>query len=75
MDLLASTYTNQSEHYNTLEHPLPLGVLGLNAFNHPWTHQVDNVFPHPALVPLVLSTFLAELATGQFRFLNLMAPC
>ena len=35
--LLASSYTIQCQHYYTLEIPLPLGALGLNAFNHPWT--------------------------------------
>ena len=46
---------------------LPLGALGLNAFNHPWTFWVRYVFPPPALVPLVLSKFLVEHVKGQLR--------
>ena len=60
VDLLASSPTTQCQHYYTLEPPLPLGALGLNAFNHPWTFQVSYVFSPPTLVPVVLSTFLAE---------------
>ena len=33
------------------------------------------MFPPSALVPLVLSQFLAEHVTGQFRLLILMAHC
>ena len=33
------------------------------------------MFQPPALVPLVLSTFLAEHVTGQLRLLILVAPC
>ena len=33
------------------------------------------VFPPPALVPLVLSKFLAEHVNGQLRYLILVAPC
>ena len=33
------------------------------------------MFPPPALVPLVLSKFLAEHVNGQFRQLILVAPC
>ena len=40
MDLLASSHSTQCQHYFTLETPLPLGALGLNAFSHPWTFQV-----------------------------------
>ena len=36
VDLLASSHTTQCQHYYTLETPLPLGALGLNAFYHPW---------------------------------------
>ena len=36
--LLTSSHTNQCQHYYTLKNLLPLGVLGLNAFNHPWTY-------------------------------------
>ena len=75
VDLLASSHSTQCQHYYTLESPLPLGALGLNAFNHPWTFQVSYVFPPPALVPLVLSKFLAEHVKGQLRWLILVAPC
>ena len=33
------------------------------------------MFPPPALVPLVLSKFLAENINGQLRHLILMVPC
>ena len=75
VDLLASSHCTQCQHYYTFESPLPLGALGLNAFNHPWTFQVSYVFPPPALVPLVLSNFLAEYVKGQLRHLILVAPC
>ena len=53
VNLLASSCTTQCQHYYTLESPLPLGALGLNAFNHPWMFQVSYVFhPPPALVKL-----------------------
>ena len=51
------------------------GALGLNAFSHPWTFQVSYVFPPAALVPLVLSKFLAEHVNSQLRHLILVAPC
>ena len=60
VDLLASFRSTQCQHYFTLETPLPVGALGLNAFSHPWNFQVSYVFPPPALVPLVLAKFLAE---------------
>ena len=60
LDLLASSHSTQCQHYFTSETPLTVGTLGLNAFSHPWTFQVSYVFPPPALVPLVLSKFLAE---------------
>ena len=41
----------------------------------PWTFQVSYVFLPPALVPLVLSQFLAEHVNGQLRHLILVAPC
>ena len=75
VDLLASSHSTKCQHYFTLEPPLPLGVLGLNAFSHPWTFQVSYVFPPPALVPLVLSKFLAEHVNSQLRWLILVAPC
>ena len=75
VDLWASSHTTQCQHYYSLESPLPLGALGLNAFNHPWTFQVSYVFPPPTLVPLVLFKFLAEYVKGQLRLLILVAPC
>ena len=50
-----------------------LGVECLH--RHPWNFQVSYVFPPLALVPLVLSKFLAEHVNGQLRHLLLMAPC
>ena len=38
VDLLASSC---STHYYTMESPLPLEALVLNAFNHPWMFQVS----------------------------------
>ena len=67
VDLLESSHSTQCQHYFTLETPLPLGALGLNAFSHPWNF--------PALVPLVLAKFLAEHVNGQLRHLLLVAPC
>ena len=75
VDLLASSHSTQCQHYFTLEPPLPLGALGLNAFSHPWTFQISCVFPPMALVPLVLSKFLAEHVNSQLRHLLLVAPC
>ena len=75
VDLLASSHSTQCQHYYTLESPLPLGALELNAFNHPWKFQVDYVFPPPVLVPLVLSKFLAEHVKGQLRHLILLVSC
>ena len=43
VDLLASSHSAQCQHYDTLETPLPLGALGLNAFSHPWTFQESYV--------------------------------
>ena len=74
MDLLASSRSTQCQHYFTLETPLPVGALGLNAFSHPWNFQVSYVFPPPVLVPLVLSKFLVEHVNGQLRHLLLVAP-
>ena len=75
VDQLASSHSTQCQHYFTLETPLPLGALGLNAFSHPWKFRVSYLFPPPALVPLVLSKFLAEHVNGQLRHLILVAPC
>ena len=69
VDLLASSHSTQYKHYYALESPLTLGASVLNAFNHPWMFQVHFVFPPPALVPLVLSKFLAEHVKGQLRHL------
>ena len=74
VDLLASSCSTQCKHYFTLETPLPVWALGLNAFSHPWNFQVSYVFPPLALVPLVLSKFLAEHVNGQLRHLILVAP-
>ena len=43
-DLLASSYTNQCQHYYILENPLPVGALGLNTFNHPQTFRLVKCF-------------------------------
>ena len=75
VDLLASSHTTKCKHYYMLETPLPLGAFGLNAFNHPWMFQVIYLFPSPALVPLVLSKFLAEHVKGHLALLILVAPC
>ena len=75
VDLLTSSYSTQCKHYYTLETPLHPGIMGLNAFSHPWNFQVSYVFPSPALVPLVLSKFLAEHVNGQLIYLILVAPC
>ena len=75
VDLLASSHSTQCQHYFTLETPLPVGALGLNAFSLPWNFQVSYVFPPLALVPLVLSKFLVEHVNGQLRHLLLVAPC
>ena len=75
VDLLESSHSIQCQHYFTLETPLLLGALGLNAFSHPWTFQISYVFSPPALVPLVLSKSLAEHVNVQLRHLILVAPC
>ena len=75
VDLLVPSHSTQCQNYYTLQSPLPLGALGLNAFNHLWLFQVGYMFPLPALVPLILSKFLAEHVKGQLRQLILMAPC
>ena len=43
VDLLASSCSTQCQHYFTLDTPLPLGALGLNAFSHLLTVQVSCV--------------------------------
>ena len=75
VDVLVSSHINQCKLYHTLENPVPLVALGLNAFNYYWTFQVSSVFPPPAFVPLVLSKFLAEHVTGQFILPILLAAC
>ena len=72
---MASSCVTQRQHYYILETPLPLETLDLNAFNHPWMFQVSYVFSPPALVPLLLSKFLAEYVKGQVRPLILVALC
>ena len=54
---------------------VPLGVLGLNAFNYLCTCDVSYVFPPHALVSLVLSRFFLEHVTGQFKLWILVVPC
>ena len=75
VDLLVSSCSTQCQHYFTLKTPLPVGALGLNAFSHPWCFQVSYVFLPLALVPLVLSKFLAKHVNSQLRNLLLVAPC
>ena len=75
VDLLASSHSTQCQHYFTLETPLPLGTLELNALSHPWNFKVSYLFPPPYLLPLVLSKFLAEHVNGQLRHLILVASC
>ena len=66
VDLLASSHTNQCQYSYTLESPLPLAALALNAFNYPQTYQVSYVFPSPALVPLVLSGRTCPMSIRTF---------
>ena len=70
MDLLASSCTNQCQHYYTFKNPLSLVAFGLNAFNHPWTYQLSNVFPSPALVSLVVQGFWQDMlqVNSDFSF-------
>ena len=72
VDLLPSSCTNQLQHYYTLENHLSLRALGLNVYHHSWTYKMSYIFPYPTLV---LSQFLAEHVTGQFRLVILVAPC
>ena len=48
--------------------------LGGECFNHLWAYPVSYLFPPPALVSLVLSTFLTERVTGQFILLIFVVP-
>ena len=73
--LLASSFASQCQHYYGLENPLTLWAMVLNAFNHTWTCHVSYVFPSTPLVLRVLSKFLEEHITGQFRLLILVALC
>ena len=73
VDLLASSHHNQCQYYYTLENPLPLGALGLNVFNHPWTYQVRFMFP-PALVPSDSVQVSGRTCQGQFSIVILVAP-
>ena len=74
VNLLASSYTTEYQHYYTLQTPTT-GALEFSAFNHPWTFQVNYVFSPPGLVPLDLCKFLADHVKGQLRLLILVAPC
>ena len=71
---MASSCSNQCQYCYIFESPLLQGALGLNAFTPPRTYQVSYMFPHLALVSLVLSKFLAECVSGHFRLLILVAP-
>ena len=51
------------------------GGLGVKCIQPSLNISVCCVFPSPALSPLVLSKFLAEHVTGQFRLLILVVPC
>ena len=53
----------------------PYGGLGVECFQLSLDISVSYVFPPLALVPVVLSTFLAEHVSGQLRWLILVAPC
>ena len=55
--------------------PTASGSIGLNAFKKACSYQVNYVFLPSALLPLVLSKFLAEHFTGQFRLVILAEPC
>ena len=67
VDLLASSHTNQCQHYYTWGNLLHLGALGLKNFNHIWQFQVSYIIPPSALLSLVLSMFLAQQVTGQHK--------
>ena len=58
-----------------LESPLLLGPLGLNILNYPWICHLNYVFCPSALVPQVISKFLAEHVTGLFSLVIPVAPC
>ena len=68
VDLLLSSHIS---HYYTFESLLPLGVLGLNAVNHPRTFRLAMCF----LPTLVLSKLLAEQVMGKFSPPILVVPC
>ena len=70
---LASSHTNQCQHYYTLENLLPQRALGLNTFNHLQTYQMSYVFHLSDLDSKVLSKFLAEHVKDLFEFLILVA--
>ena len=72
--LLASSHTNQCQHYFQFIESITPRAMGSNPFNHPWQFQVSYVFLPPTLVKIVLSTFLAEDITDQFKLLLLIAP-
>ena len=71
--ILASSCINQCQHYYTVERLLPPRDLGLNVLSHLWKFQVSYLILLPALIPLVMSMFLAEHVTSQFRLLILVS--
>ena len=74
VDLLASSHTNQCQHYYIFDNLLYLGTLGLNTLIHPWKNWVSYVFVSH-VVHLVLSRFLADHNTGLFRLVIFIVPC
>ena len=68
MNLLVSSCTNQCQCYYTLESPLHLRALGLNAFNHPG-HIRLTMFP-PGYIHV-----LGKNVTGRFRLPVLVVSC
>ena len=73
VDLLASSLTYQCQLYYILKKTITPRSLELNAFNHLWKFHESYVYPLSALISLVLSKFLAEHVTNQFRLLILVA--
>ena len=67
VDLWASSHANKNQHYYKPETLLPQGGFALKAFLHPQDLQVSYTFPPAALVPIVVSKFLAEHVTDQSR--------
>ena len=71
VDLLASSIQLNASIITPWKHHYLWGPWGWM----PWMFQVSCIFPPHALVPLVLSKFLAEHVEGQLRLLFLVAPC